>query len=146
MASQNLPGVAAIYAAGYGPDSACGGIPMSKIITLSGIATLVLAPFGAFALNLSAITAAICMGKEAHEDPAKRYTAAVSLRRDLRRDRHLRRGHHRPADGLPEGAGGGHRRAGAAGHHRQRAGGRGEGRIAPRGGAYHVSRHARRAW
>ena len=37
-----------------------------------------LAPFGAFALNLSAITAAICMGREAHEDPARRYTAAVS--------------------------------------------------------------------
>ena len=75
MASQNLPGVAAIQAAGYaGPD----GIPVSKIITLTGLATLVLAPFGAFALNLSAITAAICMGREAHEDPAKRYTAAVS--------------------------------------------------------------------
>lgn len=77
MASQNLPGVAAIRAAGYGPDSAGGGIPVSKIITLSGLATLLLAPFGAFALNLSAITAAICMGKEAHVDPAKRYTAAV---------------------------------------------------------------------
>ena len=77
MASQNLPGVAAIHAAGYGPDAPDGGIPVSKIITLSGLATLVLASFGAFALNLSAITAAICMGKEAHEDPAKRYTAAV---------------------------------------------------------------------
>ncbi|MES2943290.1 MAG: benzoate/H(+) symporter BenE family transporter [Pseudomonadota bacterium] len=77
MASQNLPGVAAIRAAGYGPDSADGGIPVSKIISLSGLATLILAPFGAFALNLGAITAAICMGKEAHEDPAKRYTAAV---------------------------------------------------------------------
>ena len=42
------------------------------------MATLLLAPFGAFALNLSAITAAICMGREAHEDPSKRYTAAVS--------------------------------------------------------------------
>jgi benzoate membrane transport protein len=62
---------------GLRPDSADGGIPVSKVITLSGLATLVLAPFGAFALNLSAITAAICMGKEAHEDPAKRYTAAV---------------------------------------------------------------------
>jgi benzoate membrane transport protein len=71
MASQNLPGVAAIKAAGY-------EMPLSKIITLTGLATLVLAPFGAFALNLSAITAAICMGREAHEDPAKRYTAAVS--------------------------------------------------------------------
>jgi benzoate membrane transport protein len=70
MASQNLPGVAAIRAAGY-------TMPISKIITLTGVATLLLAPFGAFALNLSAITAAICMGEEAHEDPAKRYTAAV---------------------------------------------------------------------
>jgi benzoate membrane transport protein len=77
MASQNLPGVAAIRAAGYGPDAPDGGIPISKIITLTGIVTLLLAPFGAFALNLSAITAAICMGEEAHEDPARRYTAAV---------------------------------------------------------------------
>ena len=78
MASQNLPGVAAIRAAGYGPESEGGGVPVSKIITLSGVVTLLLAPFGAFALNLSAITAAICMGREAHEDPRKRYTAAVS--------------------------------------------------------------------
>ncbi len=75
MASQNLPGVAAIQAAGYGgPD----GIPISKVITLTGVAGLLLAPFGAFALNLSAITAAICMGREAHEDANKRYTAAVA--------------------------------------------------------------------
>ena len=71
MASQNLPGVAAIRAANY-------DMPISKIITLTGLATLVLAPFGAFALNLSAITAAICMGREAHPDPDKRYMAAVS--------------------------------------------------------------------
>ncbi|RYY91410.1 MAG: benzoate transporter BenE, partial [Comamonadaceae bacterium] len=71
MASQNLPGVAAIRAAGY-------DMPISKLITMTGVATLVLAPFGGYALNLSAITAAICMGREAHEDPARRYTAAVS--------------------------------------------------------------------
>jgi benzoate membrane transport protein len=71
MASQNLPGVAAIRAAGY-------AMPISRIITLTGVVTLVLAPFGAFALNLSAITAAICMGEEAHADKAKRYTAAVA--------------------------------------------------------------------
>jgi benzoate membrane transport protein len=71
MASQNLPGVAAIRAAGY-------DMPISKIITLTGVATLVLAPFGAFALCLSAITASICMGREAHPDPDKRYIAAVS--------------------------------------------------------------------
>ena len=72
MASQNLPGVAAIRAAGYHD------IPVSRVITLTGVATLVLAPFGGFALNLSAITAAICMGPEAHADRNKRYTAAVS--------------------------------------------------------------------
>ncbi len=71
MASQNLPGVAAIRAAGY-------TMPISKIISLTGIATLLLAPFGAYALNLAAITAAICMGREAHEDADKRYVAAVS--------------------------------------------------------------------
>ncbi len=70
MASQNLPGVAAIRAAGY-------NLPISKLVTLTGVAMLILAPFGAFALCLSAITAAICMGREAHEDPDKRYTAAV---------------------------------------------------------------------
>jgi benzoate membrane transport protein len=71
MASQNLPGVVAIRAAGY-------VVPVSRVISLTGIATLLLAPFGAFALNLSAITAAICMGPEAHADPARRYTAAIS--------------------------------------------------------------------
>ena len=75
MASQNLPGVAAIQAAGYGGKT--DGIPISKVITLTGLATLVLAPFGAFALALSAITAAICMGTDAHTDPAKRYTASA---------------------------------------------------------------------
>jgi benzoate membrane transport protein len=71
MASQNLPGVAVMRATGY-------DMPVSRLITMTGLATLVLAPFGAFALNFSAITAAICMGPEAHEDPKRRYTAAVS--------------------------------------------------------------------
>lgn len=71
MASQNLPGVAVMRATGY-------DLPVSRLITMTGLATLVLAPFGAYALNFSAITAAICMGPEAHEDRAKRYTAAVS--------------------------------------------------------------------
>ena len=81
MASQNLPGVAAIKAAGYGDERAHGGdagIPISATITLTGLCTLALAPFGAFSLNLSAITASICMGPEAHVDPQRRYTAAVS--------------------------------------------------------------------
>lgn len=78
MASQNLPGVAAIASAGYSHSKDKPGIKVSPIITLTGVTTLLLAPFGAFALNFSAITAAICMGREAHPDPTKRYTAAVS--------------------------------------------------------------------
>ena len=70
MASQNLPGVAAQRAAGY-------ATPVSPVITSTGVATLLLAPFGGYALNLAAITAAICMGREAHEDPARRYVAAL---------------------------------------------------------------------
>ncbi len=71
MASQNLPGVAAMRACGF-------ATPVSPVITSTGAATLLLAPFGAFALNLAAITAAICMGREAHADPARRYVAAVA--------------------------------------------------------------------
>jgi len=70
MASQNLPGVAAQRAAGY-------AVPVSPVTTATGLVTLLLAPFGAFAINLAAITAAICMSPEAHADPAKRYTAPV---------------------------------------------------------------------
>ena len=71
MASQNLPGIAVIKASGY-------ELPVSKLITLTGVVSLLLAPFGAFALNFSAITAAMCMGPEAHEDRRRRYTAAAS--------------------------------------------------------------------
>ncbi len=71
MASQNLPGVAAQRAAGY-------DTPVSPSITVTGAAGVLLAPFGGYAFNLAAITAAICMGREAHEDPSRRYVAAVA--------------------------------------------------------------------
>jgi benzoate membrane transport protein len=71
MASQNVPGVATLRAHGYAP-------PLSPVIATTGVATTLLAPFGGYALNLAAITAAICMGPEAHHDAARRYTAAVA--------------------------------------------------------------------
>ena len=70
MASQNMPGVAVMRGAGF-------DTPVSPVITTTGVVGLIFAPFGAFALNLAAITAAICMGTEAHQDKDKRYTAAV---------------------------------------------------------------------
>jgi len=71
MASQNVPGVAVMRAAGYGST------PISPLVTWTGLTTVVLAPFGGYAFNLAAITAALCMGREAHEDPARRYLASV---------------------------------------------------------------------
>lgn len=71
MASQNAPGVAIMRASGY-------HTPVSPLITWTGVTTLLLAPFGCFSICLAAITAAICMGKEAHEDASKRYMASVA--------------------------------------------------------------------
>ena len=70
MATQNVTGVGVMRAAGYQP-------PVSRMLGWIGVANLLLAPFGAFALNMSTITAAICTGPDAHVDPARRYMASV---------------------------------------------------------------------
>ncbi|WP_228160630.1 benzoate/H(+) symporter BenE family transporter [Marinobacter bohaiensis] len=70
MTSQNLPGLAVLRANGY-------QTPLSPVLTFTGLVNLVLAPFGGFAYNLAAITAAICMGEEAGEKRSSRYLAAV---------------------------------------------------------------------
>ncbi|MBX9756357.1 MAG: benzoate/H(+) symporter BenE family transporter [Pseudomonadaceae bacterium] len=70
MASQNIPGLAVLRADGY-------NVPASPLLSVTGGASLLLAPFGAHGVNLAAITAAICTGAHAHEDPRKRYTAAI---------------------------------------------------------------------
>lgn len=70
MASQNIPGLAVLRADGY-------NVPASPLLSATGIASFVLAPLGAHGVNLAAITAAICTGPHAHEDPRKRYTAAI---------------------------------------------------------------------
>lgn len=70
MTSQNVPGIAMIQAAGY-------KAPVSAATGTTGLATILFAPFGAFAINLAAISAAICLGEEAHADKQRRYVAAV---------------------------------------------------------------------
>ncbi|MBY6067312.1 benzoate/H(+) symporter BenE family transporter [Leisingera aquaemixtae] len=70
MSSQNMPGVVALRACGY-------ETPVSASLTVTGLASLLLAPFGGFAFNLAAITAAICAGPEADENPDTRYLAGV---------------------------------------------------------------------
>jgi benzoate membrane transport protein len=63
--------MAAQRAAGY-------TTPVSPPLVATGVMGIVLAPLGGYTFNLAAITAAICMGREAGEDPARRYTAAVA--------------------------------------------------------------------
>ena len=70
MASQNLPGFAVLKINGYEP-------PPGPVLTTTGLFSLAGAPFGGHAVNLAAITAALCAGPEAHPDPAKRWGAAV---------------------------------------------------------------------
>ena len=70
MASQNIPGLAVLRADHY-------PVPASPLLSVTGFASLLLAPFGGHGVNLAAITAAICTGPQAHEDATKRYTAAV---------------------------------------------------------------------
>ncbi|MFC4637146.1 benzoate/H(+) symporter BenE family transporter [Deinococcus hohokamensis] len=72
LASQQLPGVAVLRACGYGR------VPVSPLITWTGVASLLSAPFGAHTTNLAAITAAIAAGPEAHPDPARRWPACLS--------------------------------------------------------------------
>ncbi|MGG3883838.1 benzoate/H(+) symporter BenE family transporter [Brevibacillus panacihumi] len=71
MASQNAPGMGVLKADGY-------DTPASPLIATTGLASLLTAPFGSHGINLAAITAAICTGKEAHPDPGKRYIAGIS--------------------------------------------------------------------
>lgn len=71
MASQNIPGIAVLRAYGYQPNS-------GPLFTLSGIFSLLSAPFGGHAVNLAAITAAMCAGEDAHKDPERRYWAAAA--------------------------------------------------------------------
>ncbi len=70
MASQNVPGIAVLRGHGY-------QTPASPLISWTGFTGILLAPFGGFAFNLAAITAAICMGKDVDSDQGRRYMAAI---------------------------------------------------------------------
>lgn len=71
LTGQFVPGMAVLRNDGY-------ETPASPLISSSALGSLLLAPFGCHGLNLAAITAAICTGRESHEDPSKRYVAGVS--------------------------------------------------------------------
>jgi benzoate membrane transport protein len=70
LAAQNLPGLVVLQSAGYPP-------PANRLILSTGVASLLIAPFGGHGVNLAAITAAICTGTDAHPDPARRWVVGV---------------------------------------------------------------------
>ena len=69
MASQNLPGFAVLRASGYQP-------PVQPALIVTGLGSVLLAPFGSHAINMAAITASIVTGPECHPDPNKRWLVA----------------------------------------------------------------------
>lgn len=71
LTGQFMPGMAVLRNAGF-------NTPASPIISASAIGGILLAPFGCHGLNLAAVTASLCTGKEAHENPRRRYIAALS--------------------------------------------------------------------
>ena len=66
-----MPGMLVLRNDGY-------HINASPIVGLTGLGSLLMAPFGSHAFNLAAITAAICTGPEAHENTSKRWIAGVA--------------------------------------------------------------------
>jgi benzoate membrane transport protein len=70
LTSQNAPGQAVLTNAGY-------DVPIDKALILTGLISVVTAPFGGHGITLAAITAALIAGPEAHPDANKRYGAGV---------------------------------------------------------------------
>lgn len=70
MASQNIPGIAVLKVNHYDPKP-------GPLFAVTGLFSLLSAPFGGHAVNLAAVTAAMCAGQDAHPDPKRRYWAAL---------------------------------------------------------------------
>lgn len=70
MAGQNIPGFAVLELNGYAIDR-------QSALRKTGLASLLIAPFGAVPVNMSAITAAMMAGEDAGADPKGRYWAAI---------------------------------------------------------------------
>lgn len=70
MASQNIPGIAVLKVHHYEPKP-------GPLFAVTGVFSLLVVPFGGHAVNLAAITAAMCAGQDAHTDPKRRYWSAI---------------------------------------------------------------------
>ncbi len=71
LTGQYMPGMLVLRNDGFSTSA-------NPIVALTGLGSFLMAPFGSHAFNVAAITAAICTGKEAHEEPSKRWVAGVA--------------------------------------------------------------------
>ncbi|MNJ48332.1 Inner membrane protein YdcO [compost metagenome] len=71
LTGQYMPGMLVLRNDGFKTSA-------NPILTITGLGSLLAAPFGSHAFNVAAITAAICTGKDAHEDSKKRYIAGIA--------------------------------------------------------------------
>ncbi|QQU68552.1 benzoate/H(+) symporter BenE family transporter [Pseudomonas fluorescens] len=71
LTGQYMPGMLVLRNDGF-------NISANPIVTITGLGSLLMAPFGSHAFNIAAITAAICTGKQAHEEPSKRWIAGIA--------------------------------------------------------------------
>ncbi len=71
MASQNIPGAAVLASYGY-------SVPWRPSLAVTGVGSVVGAPFGGHAINLAAISAALAAGPDAGSDTSRRWIAGVS--------------------------------------------------------------------
>ncbi|ATG72445.1 benzoate transporter [Zobellella denitrificans] len=70
LSGQFLPGMAILHGAGY-------PVGARPVLGVTSLVSLPMALFGGISIVVAAITAAICAGKDAHEDPKRRYVAGV---------------------------------------------------------------------
>lgn len=71
LTGQYMPGMLVLRNDGFKTSA-------NPIVTITGLGSLLMAPFGSHAFNIAAITAAICTGREAHEDPSRRWIAGMA--------------------------------------------------------------------
>ncbi|MBK1680967.1 benzoate/H(+) symporter BenE family transporter [Rhodocyclus tenuis] len=71
LTGQYLPGMLVLRNDGFKTSA-------NPIVTVTGLGSLLMAPFGSHAFNIAAITAAIATGREAHEDRSKRWIGGVA--------------------------------------------------------------------
>jgi benzoate membrane transport protein len=71
LTGQYLPGMAVLRTSGY-------DTPVRPVVVTSSLVSLAVACTGGITIAIAAITAAMCTGRDAHDDPRRRYVAGIA--------------------------------------------------------------------